>query len=1066
MAAETQADPDRSGAPALSAAQRRLWLAYRLQPGSAEFTAPWAGRLVGDLDPERLRRAWHRVLERHAELRLRLEAVDGEPRRAEWDSRDFPLPVREVDPAAVPRELERAVTRPFPLVGHRLVDAELLRLGPEEHLLVVGAHHAVVDGRSFALITRDLFGAYAGAEPHPVGRPYTAYVARTAVPSGPRVDSWIEELRPPETGDPLGFAPAVRDADRAGALVRQPIPAEVWEGVRGLGRRLRTTPQVIGLSAYALTLSRYTDRTRLVVGGTMDTRSGEFADTVGMFVNPVPLALHAEPDATVADYCRSVHAALMRAFSLRELPFEEVVRRLHVVPDAARTPVFGSLFNVEADAPVLEAAGLRVSEVELPVRVAKYDLTMVLRDRGDTAELLATYRASRYSADRIRRFTAHTAAVLAGLCEGSGTVGEVPMLSGADRAELAALGGGPAVGGGLRPVPDAVAEIAASDPERPAVEDAGTRLSYRALLDQADAVAGALHARGLGRESRIGVLAEPSATAVAAVLGVLRAGATYVPLNPAFPAARLAAMLRDAGCGLVLGDAAWSGRLPGVEVRSPAELAHASGTPPPARAPDPGDAAYVVYTSGTSGEPKGVVVEHRSLAASTAGRLATYGRPEVFLLLSPLSFDSSMAGLWSTLTSGGRLVVASAGDVRDPERLLGLVARRRVTALLAVPALYAGLLDRAERAGAAALASLRLVVTAGEELPRELVDRHFGLLHGTVLANEYGPTEATVWSTVRVFGEPAPVDIGGPAPGAVLSVRDRAGEPLPRGVPGELYVGGTGVARGYLGRPEATAERFADGPGGRTYRTGDIVCWNERDGLDFLGRSDGLVKVRGHRVELGAVETALRAERDVTDAAVLAAPGGAGLDAFLAVRPDFDERRTRERLARRLPPVMVPTSFTVLAELPRTAHGKVDRAALREPPAPGAPTGGRATGARGTAPPSPGDARDSGGSGDTVRAAVLTAWCRTLGVDSVGADVNFFDAGGHSLLVPALQLALEERLGVEIDILDLFTSTTVDEQVRLLTGGLPAPDAAEPEPDPRRARLAASRRRSATTGDV
>ncbi|WP_326798243.1 amino acid adenylation domain-containing protein [Streptomyces sp. NBC_01808] len=1057
----------RSRAQALSAAQRRLWLAYRLQPDSPEFTAPWAGRLVGELDAERLRRAWRAVLDCHAELRLRLDEADGEPCRSAWAARDFPLPVREVDPATVPAELEHAVTRPFPLVGHRLVDAELLRLGPAEHILVVGAHHAVVDGRSFTLLVRDLFRAYAGEELPAAGRPYTDYVTAAPAPTDRRFESWIEELELPEDGDPLGFAPAARDADRDGALVRHAIPAGVWEAVRGLGRRLRTTPQVIGLAAYALALSRYTDRTDLIVGGTMDTRSGDFADTVGMFINPVPLRVRADPAAGVADYCRSVHSSLMRAFSFREVPFEEVVRRLHATPDPTRTPLFGTLFNFEADAPVLDTAGLRISEVELPVRVSKYDLTMVLRDRGDTAELLATYRSSRYSPAQIEQFTAHTAAVLAGLCEEPGSVRAVPMLSAADRSELAALGTGAAPDEDFRPVTGLVADIAAADPERVAVTDADGDLGYRELSDRADAIAAALQARGLGRESRVGVLAEPSAAAVTAVLGVLRAGAAYVPLNPSYPAARLSAMLRDAGADVVLGDPRWAGRLPGAEVFAPADLVRTTGAAPsePA-APEGGDAAYVIYTSGTSGEPKGVVVEHRSLAASTSGRLATYGGHEVFLLVSPLSFDSSVAGLWGTLASGGRLVVAATGDVHDPERLTGLIERLRVTAMLSVPTLYSGLLDRADRDGAARLASLRLVITAGEELPQELADRHFAALPETVLANEYGPTEATVWSTFRVLDEPAPVDIGGAAPGARLSVRDGNGDLMPRGAAGELYVGGTGVARGYLGRPQDTAEKFLDGPGARMYRTGDFVRWNERDGLDFVGRRDDLVKVRGHRIELGAVETALRAAEGVADAVVLPAPSGASLDAFLVARPGFDEKQVRKQLSGELPPVMLPGSFTAVPELPRTPHGKIDRTALRELSRRDAPAAGPPDAAAQAPDADPGDGEGAADSGAAVRAHVRAAWCETLEVDSVDTDVNFFDAGGHSLLVPTLQIELEDRLGVEIDILDLFTATTVDDQVELLTAGQAEEAAPEPALDPRQARLAAGRRRAAAAGDA
>jgi len=323
-----------------------------------------------------------------------------------------------------------------------------------------------------------------------------------------------------------------------------------------------------------------------------------------------------------------------------------------------------------------------------------------------------------------------------------------------------------------------------------------------------------------------------------------------------------------------------------------------------------------------------------------------------------------------------------------------------------------------------------------------------------------------VWSSFRVFDEPAPVDIGGAAPGALLSVRDGNGDLMPRGAAGELYVGGTGVARGYLGRPEDTAEKFLDGPGGRMYRTGDFVRWNERDGLDFVGRRDDLVKVRGHRVELGAVETALRAAEGVADAVVLPAPSGASLDAFLVARPGFDEKQVRKQLSGELPPVMLPGSFTVVPELPRTPHGKVDRTALRELSRRDAPAAGPSDAADRAPDADSGGGEGAGDSAAAVRAHVRAAWCGTLEVDSVDTDVNFFDAGGHSLLVPTLQIELEDRLGVEIDIIDLFTATTVDDQVELLTGGQAEEAAPEPELDPRQARLAAGRRRAAAAGDA
>ncbi|RPE29558.1 non-ribosomal peptide synthetase [Kitasatospora cineracea] len=1070
----------------LSSAQRRLWLAHVLEPGSAEYTAPWAGRLRGPLDRAALARAWRAVVERHEELRLRLFEVDNDPRRAQWPAGEFGLAVREVAPQDLPAELERVVTRPFDLVGGRLAEAELLVLGPEDHVLVLNAHHAVVDGRSMTLITRDLFAAYAGREPAPAGRPYPEHVAREAAAGPPpeQFDAWVEELRLPQSAEPLGFEPAARTADKAGAVVRVPLSEQTWAAVRRYARQHRTTPQVVGLSAFALTLARYTDTDDLVVGSTMDTRSAEFVDTVGMFVNPAAVRVHVDAAQPGPAFCGAVQRGLLRAFSHRSVPFEEVVRRLQTTPDVTRTPVFQVLFNFEAREAPRDVPGLTVTPLELPTRTSKYDLTLVLRDNGDCADLLATYRTARYRPAPIEQLTRHVAAVLGALtADDPAPVGSLDPLSAAERADLLAAGRGTPLPDGFRAVSDTVAQIALADPDRPAVTCGSSELTYGQLLGRADALAARLTARGVRPGTPVAVPAEPSAETVVAVLAVLRAGGAYLPLHPGHPTARLAAVLADAGAEFVLADAAWRERLPQATVLpvdapaehpDPAWTAHRSG---------PDDPAYLIYTSGTTGEPKGVEVGHGALAASTTARLLTYGGYRTFLLVSPLSFDSSAAGLWGTLTSGGRLVVARDEEVRDPESLLRLVETHAVTALLAVPALYAGMLDRAERADRTALGTLDVVTTAGEVLPQALLERHFALLPATPLVNEYGPTEATVWSTFRRFEAPGPVDIGGPVPGARLYVLDRQGRLMPPGTAGELHVGGRAVARGYLGRPGATEAAFrpdpyAAEPGARSYRTGDWVRWGTDGGLHYLGRRDQLVKVRGHRVELGAVEAALRAAEGVTDAAVLLAPGGASLTAHLVAEDGLDLRELRARLAETLPPAMVPGVLRTVPELPRTPHGKVDREALRAAEARTEPDPEAA--APGTAPAS------GAATGPDLRALVLAAWTAVLGEAPAAGDVNFFDAGGHSLLVPLLQMELEDRADTRVPIVDLFTATTVDAQAALIAaaGGTPEPQPEAPAPaaaaepggadgtdgtdgtDRRRLRLAAGRsRRTAGTED-
>ncbi|MGY0059566.1 non-ribosomal peptide synthetase [Streptomyces sp. LZ34] len=578
------------------------------------------------------------------------------------------------------------------------------------------------------------------------------------------------------------------------------------------------------------------------------------------------------------------------------------------------------------------------------------------------------------------------------------------------------------------PAHEVVARLAADHPAAVAVRCGDIAVTYGELISWSRQLSHRLAAAGVGAGDRVALLAEPSAAMIASVLGVLGAGAAYVPVDLAQPDARVATILHDAQVAAVVTTAHTRHRAPGshlpvVTVSSvPGEEPDAAASGSFAAAVGPADPAYLIYTSGSTGEPKGVIVEHRNLAASTRARLMVYPGNPIFLLMSPLAFDSSVAGIWGTLQAGGCLVVASADELRDADRLVSLVSRHRVNRTLCVPALYGLLLDAAERAGTAPLASLRQVIVAGEALPQALVDRHFAVHSSVVdLVNEYGPTETTVWATFHRFTGVEPVSIGGPVPGARLYVLDDELQPVPPGAEGELFIGGTGVTRGYFGRPEATAavfldDPFAAGPGARMYRTGDIVRRNADRRLDFIGRKDDQVKVRGHRVELGAVESALRPLEGVQEAVVLPDARGSGLIGFVGSREGADPVALRRALAEQLPPAMVPGELRVLPELPRNLNGKLDRALLRtiaaEPPA-----------AHPTAAPL---------SDDPLTTQVAVAWSDVLGVATVPLDVNFFDFGGNSLAMFKLQDALERHCGLRPSVVSLFQETTVTAQATLI----------------------------------
>ncbi|MGW9136502.1 non-ribosomal peptide synthetase [Streptomyces sp. NPDC055681] len=632
------------------------------------------------------------------------------------------------------------------------------------------------------------------------------------------------------------------------------------------------------------------------------------------------------------------------------------------------------------------------------------------------------------------------------------------------------------------PVHELVAEFARTGPTRTAVSCGASSIAYGDLGTWAAGVAAALTEAGVRRGGRVGVLVEPSLAMVAAVLGTMRCGAAYVPVDPSNPDLRLAEILTDAQVDAVLVTDATRPRLTGLDV----PLVTAESTREPAAGPagaaargrepeSPGvpvaddDAAYLIYTSGSTGEPKGVVVEHGQLATSTLARRTVYpGRP-VFLLVSPLAFDSSVAGLWGTLTAGGHLVVATPDEVRDPERLVELVERHQVTQLLCVPSLYSVLLDAAHSLGGRRLRSLDTVVVAGEPLPPELVDRHFALRSGpTALVNEYGPTEATVWASYRRFDAPGPVSIGRPIPGTTLHLLDEELRPVPPGAEGELFIGGAGVSRGYHGRPETTArafldDPFTDTPGARMYRTGDRARWNADGTLAFLGRRDHQVKIRGHRVELPMIEERLSALPGVREAVVVPDTAGTTLTAFVLTtsEPAPSPESLREQLAARLPAVMVPTRIVRLDAFPRTVNGKADRSALQTRADERQPLPGAAQAAAHTHAPEPTPHGD-------LTAQVSAAWTEVLDTPHVPLDVNFFDLGGHSLAMFKLREALERHTGKRPPVIELFKHTTVAAQVAMLRDGdgssesADAAASAERRAAARRARALRARRQDQT----
>ncbi|MGW3166860.1 non-ribosomal peptide synthetase [Streptomyces sp. NPDC001142] len=577
-----------------------------------------------------------------------------------------------------------------------------------------------------------------------------------------------------------------------------------------------------------------------------------------------------------------------------------------------------------------------------------------------------------------------------------------------------------------------ICAIAKANPEAIAVRCGNRATTYRALVTAADRVVRELRSRGVGPGDRVGILTAPCPEMLCAVVGILAAGAAYVPLNPAATADHIQRTANDAGLCLVLTDKQLSRRRIGLDREALAAIEPIEGdgypeTPRPGDWVDPTseDVAYVMYTSGSTGAPKGVVVTHGNLAFSTWARREVYPGPATFLLVSPLAFDSSAAGIWGTLTSGGCVAVADELERHDPRALVEAIVRWHVTRTLMIPSLYRLVLESWQQEGSAALSTLESVTVAGESLPTSLIAKHFNALPQVRLVNEYGPTEGTVWATFKPYTSPGPTSIGGAIPGMRVEVLDEQLRRVAPGERGELCIAGPGVALGYLGNPEATAVAFVTDPwsvdGGRLYRTGDLARMGPDGDVEYLGRRDRQVKVRGQRVELEAVEGALEALPGIADAAVEADDSRASLTAHLVLERGSDAAEVRACIDAALSNELRPGRVHLHDRFPITPNGKKDIAALRR-----AVAGDTAAdGAHGPAHP------DS----DDLRATVRQAWREVLGVKVVPADKNFFDLGGQSMAVMELQAALERLTGVHTSVVSLFRHTTVEAQTALVERG-------------------------------
>jgi amino acid adenylation domain-containing protein len=1016
-----------------------LWYLDQLEPNAPIYTVRSAYRLTGELNDAALHASLNAVVARHEALQTTFPMRNGVPVQVVIPFREIDLPLNDLTgfpsdrrQVELSRVLDAEASRHFDLAKGPLLRARLVRCDSEEHILFLVAHHTVIDGWSLSILRRELVSRYeATVAGRSDGLPdlaiqYADYaVWQREWLQGERLERLLDYWRQ-QLGGTLARLEMPTDRPRPaiqsyrGTSQAFVIPGELVHRLTALGQSEGSTLFMVLLAAAVTLISRYSGQDEVVFGSPVANREyPELEALVGLFVNVLVLRTSTRNAGSFRALLREVRDVCLGAYGHQEMPFERLVQDLRPERDLSRTPLFQVLFAYQdTSGDPDEMGGVTWAPVQWHPPVARTDLAFWLEaTRGGVTGALE-YSTDLFDETTIARFLGHFQNLLGGItADPDCGLHELPLLAPDERHQLLEEWNATERGFPDRPVHELVAQQARRTPDATAVVFEGETLTYRELDQQANQLAHLLRQLGVEPTTRVGIMLGRSSEMVAALLAVLKSGAAYLPLDPEYPDERLSFMMEDAQLSAVISETSLLER---IGTRTPhvicldrerANIQQQARTAPDAEV-SADDLAYVIYTSGSTGRPKGVEVRHRGLAnfLTSMRREPGLGPDDVLLAVTTLSFDIAVLELLLPLIVGAPTVIASSEVAEDGARLAELLDQSGATVMQATPATWRLLLA----AGWKGSDSLR-ILCGGEalapELAGELINR------SAALWNMYGPTETTVWSTCcRVVNPSSPISIGRPIGNTTLYVLDRAMQPVPVGVPGELFIGGAGLARGYWKRPELTAERFvrdpfSNDPDGVLYRTGDWVKYHADGRIEYVRRIDNQVKVRGYRIELGEIEAGLREHAWVAEAVVTVrsyGPADQRLVGYVVPVPGSQEptgTELRTLLRERLPAYMVPAMFVTLEEFPLTPNGKIDRKALPEPGLLGGPS-------TEVVPPQ-----------TPMEMTIAKIWRAALGVEQLGVTDNFFDLGGHSLLSMQVIARIQEAVGVRLGARDMVLQT-------------------------------------------
>jgi amino acid adenylation domain-containing protein len=1053
----------------LSFAQQRLFFLAQMEEASRAYHVPWGLHLKGELDAAALQRALDRIVARHEALRTTFVLMDGEPVQRIASAADSRFHMVERDlrrhrdaPAELNRLLTDHANAPFNLQTGPLIRGLLVRESEDEHTLLITMHHIVSDGWSLGVFRNELSELYSafrlGAE-DPLPRLAVQYIDYAMWER-----QWLEGGALRQQGEywkgTLQGAPAFLELptdharpaqqDYRGGIEELVLEHELTAGLKDLSWRQGTTLYMTLLAGWAALLARLSGQTEVVLGTSVANRGrAETEGLIGFFANTLALRVNVN-GVSVRELLKRVKEVSLGGQQNQNVPFERVVDIVRPERSLAHNPLFQvSLAWQNAPEGALMLGGVEAKPLEsLPYQPAKFDLTLYMREANGTITGELEYATALFEPGTIRRYREYFRWLLKGMVAHEWEmVDRLGILSESEREQILYKWNETSVEfPSNKTVHELFEEQVEKTPRAAAVEYEGRQLTYGQLNRQANRLAHYLQILGVKPEARVAICVKRGLEMIVGLMAILKSGGAYVPLDPDYPQERLQYMLEDSEPVALLTQAEVKERLgplpaglPTLDLTDvvwssqPESNLEAAGSEFSA---GHGHLAYVLYTSGSTGKPKGVMVSHQNLVSSTFARNLAYGDLGRFLLLSSVSFDSSVAGIFGSLLYGGTLIIAGNDVVRDPLRLNREVQRLGVESLLCVPSLYKHFLE----SSVGEKRQLSRVIVAGEVCPPELVAKSVRQQPQVELFNEYGPSEATVWASVHRCVHPLSrqsVPIGRPIANTRVYILDRRGDPVPIGVAGEVYIGGAGVARGYLNRDELTAERFVPDPyaghaGARMYRTGDLGRWLADGNLEFLGRNDDQVKIRGFRIELGEIAERLREHPAVEEAVVIAredAPGEKRLVAYYSSStlhtfsdPESRPSDLRSFLFRCLPEHMVPAAYVLLESFPLTPNGKLDRKAL---PAPA----GNAYAVRQYVPPH-----------GNLETALAEIWAEVLKLERVGRYDDFFALGGQSLLALRVLFRVNDCFQTELSVRTLLEhSVLMDfaQKLRFISGRNP-----------------------------